>query len=92
MANRPVSLLSVVTEEDNPESVDTTSTGTPKPEDTQDGAQSDNNGLLAPMALDKQVFEECSTWDATRLNKCADEARFQYELNAQLDSATGLIL
>ncbi|EXK27772.1 hypothetical protein FOXG_19910 [Fusarium oxysporum f. sp. lycopersici 4287] len=44
------------------------------------------------VALDKQVFEECSTWDATRLNKCADEARFQYELNAQLDSATGLIL
>ncbi|KAF5576440.1 hypothetical protein FPANT_10923 [Fusarium pseudoanthophilum] len=42
------------------------------------------------VALDKQVFEECSTWHATRLNKCADEARFQYEPDARLDSATGL--
>ncbi|KAF5626667.1 uncharacterized protein FTJAE_9524 [Fusarium tjaetaba] len=42
------------------------------------------------VALDKQVFEECSTWHATRLNKCADEARFQYEPDARLDSATGI--
>jgi hypothetical protein len=42
------------------------------------------------VALDKQVFEECSTWHATRLNKCADEARFQYEPDARLDSAAGL--
>ncbi|KAF5536014.1 hypothetical protein FNAPI_11899 [Fusarium napiforme] len=42
------------------------------------------------VALDKQVFEECSTWHATRLNKCADEARFQYEPEARLDSATGI--
>ncbi|KAF4439512.1 hypothetical protein FACUT_4068 [Fusarium acutatum] len=42
------------------------------------------------VALDKQVFEECSTWPATRLNKCADEARFQYEPDARLDSVTGL--
>nr|RBQ88639.1 hypothetical protein FVER53263_05809 [Fusarium verticillioides] len=42
------------------------------------------------VALDKQVFEERSTWHATRLNKCADEARFQYEPDARLDSATGL--
>ncbi|KAH7205847.1 hypothetical protein DER44DRAFT_663087 [Fusarium oxysporum] len=60
MANRPVSLLSVVTEEDNPESVDTTSTGTPKPEDTQDGAQSDNDGLLAPNREDKIAEEAAS--------------------------------
>ncbi|KAF5625102.1 hypothetical protein F52700_9477 [Fusarium sp. NRRL 52700] len=42
------------------------------------------------VALDKQVFEECSTWHATRLNKCADEARFQYEPHVRLDGATGL--
>ncbi|SCO84461.1 uncharacterized protein FRV6_08588 [Fusarium oxysporum] len=42
------------------------------------------------VALDKQVFEECSTWHATKLNKCADEARFQYEPDAWLDSATDL--
>ncbi|EXK81091.1 hypothetical protein FOQG_14427 [Fusarium oxysporum f. sp. raphani 54005] len=60
MANRPVSLLSVVTEDDNPESVDTTSTGTPKPEDTQDGAQSNNDGLLAPNREDKIAEEAAS--------------------------------
>ncbi|KAH7483695.1 hypothetical protein FOMA001_g5882 [Fusarium oxysporum f. sp. matthiolae] len=60
MVNRPVSSLSVVTEEDNPESVDTTSTGTPKPEDTQDGAQSDNNGLLTPSRKDKIAEEAAS--------------------------------
>ncbi|EXM18052.1 hypothetical protein FOTG_13787 [Fusarium oxysporum f. sp. vasinfectum 25433] len=54
------SLLSVVTEDDNPESVDTTSTGTPKPEDTQDGAQSDNDGLLAPNREDKIAEEAAS--------------------------------
>ncbi|KAL9569041.1 hypothetical protein ACKAV7_006908 [Fusarium commune] len=60
MANRPVSLLSVVTEEDNPESVDTTSTGIPKPKDTQDGAQSDNDGLLAPSREEKIAEEAAS--------------------------------
>ncbi|EWY97243.1 hypothetical protein FOYG_05717 [Fusarium oxysporum NRRL 32931] len=60
MVNRPVSFLGVVTEEDNPESVDTTSTGTPKPEDTQDGAQSDNNGLLTPSREDKIAEEAAS--------------------------------
>lgn len=60
MVNRPVSFLGVVTEEDNPESVDTTSTGTPKPEDTQDGAQSDNNGLLTQSREDKIAEEAAS--------------------------------
>ncbi|KAM0545613.1 hypothetical protein ACHAPJ_011228 [Fusarium lateritium] len=41
------------------------------------------------VALDKKVFEECSTWHGTRLNKCADEARFQYEADTRLDSETG---
>ncbi|KAI6750767.1 hypothetical protein HG530_014217 [Fusarium avenaceum] len=40
------------------------------------------------MALDKQVFEECSTWHGTRLNKCADEARFQYVADMRLNSET----
>jgi hypothetical protein len=40
------------------------------------------------MALDKQVFEECSTWHGTRLNKCADQARFQYEADMRLNSET----
>ncbi|KAG7415795.1 hypothetical protein Forpe1208_v006905 [Fusarium oxysporum f. sp. rapae] len=60
MANRPVSLLSAVTEEDNPESVDTTSTGIPKPKDTQDGTQSDNDGLLAPSREEKIAEEAAS--------------------------------
>ncbi|RGP68867.1 hypothetical protein FSPOR_5073 [Fusarium sporotrichioides] len=42
------------------------------------------------VALDKQVFEECSTWHGSRLNKCADGARFQYEADTRLDSNTGL--
>ncbi|KAF4457036.1 hypothetical protein F53441_951 [Fusarium austroafricanum] len=42
------------------------------------------------VALDKKVFEECSTWHGTRLNKCADEARFRYEANTRLNSETGL--
>ncbi|GKU04290.1 hypothetical protein FLAG1_06892 [Fusarium langsethiae] len=42
------------------------------------------------VALDKQVFEECSTWHCSRLNKCADGARFQYEADTRLDSNTGL--
>ncbi|QKD52168.2 uncharacterized protein FOBCDRAFT_238478 [Fusarium oxysporum Fo47] len=37
-----------------------------------------------------RFLEECSTWHATKLNKCADEARFQYEPDAWLDSATDL--
>ncbi|KAF4957093.1 hypothetical protein FSARC_11402 [Fusarium sarcochroum] len=41
------------------------------------------------VALDKKVFEECSTWHGTKLNKCADEARFQYEADARLNSETG---
>ncbi|KAH7248502.1 uncharacterized protein BKA55DRAFT_594452 [Fusarium redolens] len=61
MANRPVSPLSVVTEEDNPESVDTTSTGTPKPEDTQDGTQSVSDGLLAPSREDKIAEGDAAT-------------------------------
>lgn len=60
MTNRPVSPLSVVTEEDDPESVDTASSGTPKPEDTQRGAQSDNDGLLAPSPKDKITEEAAS--------------------------------
>ncbi|KAF4999612.1 hypothetical protein FGRMN_2360 [Fusarium graminum] len=40
------------------------------------------------MALDKQVFEECSTWHGTRLNKCADAARFRYEAELRLNSET----
>ncbi|RKL35884.1 hypothetical protein BFJ72_g8584 [Fusarium proliferatum] len=60
MTNRPVSPLSVVTEEDDPESVDTASTGTPKPEDTQHGAQSDNDGLLAPSPKDSITEEAAS--------------------------------
>ncbi|KAI1046160.1 hypothetical protein LB505_008905 [Fusarium chuoi] len=60
MTNRSVSPLSVVTEEGDPESVDTTSTGTPKPEDTQHGAQSDNDGLLAPSPKDKITEEAAS--------------------------------
>ncbi|KAF5645192.1 hypothetical protein F25303_5701 [Fusarium sp. NRRL 25303] len=60
MTNRPVSPLSVVTEEDDPESVDTASTGTPKPEDTQHGAQSDNDRLLAPSPKDKITEEAAS--------------------------------
>ncbi|KAF9776766.1 hypothetical protein IL306_005011, partial [Fusarium sp. DS 682] len=48
MTSRPVSPISVVTEEDDPESAETTSTGTPKPEDTLDSAQSVNDGLLTP--------------------------------------------
>ncbi|WKT45426.1 hypothetical protein QSH57_010300 [Fusarium oxysporum f. sp. vasinfectum] len=56
------------------------------------GRMLDSIRLIADVgvALDKQVFEECSTWHATRLNKCADEARFQYEPDARLDSANGL--
>jgi hypothetical protein len=42
------------------------------------------------VALDKQVFEECSTWHGSRLNKCADEARFQYEADTWFNSDTGL--
>ncbi|KAF5711850.1 hypothetical protein FMUND_8796 [Fusarium mundagurra] len=60
MANRPVSPLSIVTEEDNPESVDTTSTGTPKPEDTQDSVRSDSDGLLAPSREDKITEDAAS--------------------------------
>ncbi|KAF5673906.1 hypothetical protein FHETE_3293 [Fusarium heterosporum] len=40
------------------------------------------------MALDKQVFEECSTWHGTRLNKCADAARFRYKAELRLNSET----
>ncbi|KAH7238048.1 hypothetical protein BKA59DRAFT_457406 [Fusarium tricinctum] len=40
------------------------------------------------MALDKQIFEECSTWHGTRLNKCADEARFQYVADMRFNSET----
>ncbi|KAM0203110.1 hypothetical protein ACHAPI_001284 [Fusarium lateritium] len=40
------------------------------------------------MALDKQVFEECSTWHGTRLNKCADQARFQYVADMRLNRET----
>ncbi|KAF4956858.1 hypothetical protein FGADI_3547 [Fusarium gaditjirri] len=60
MANRPVSPLSIVNEEDNPESLDATSTGTPKPEDTRDSAQSDNDGLLAPSREHKIADEAAS--------------------------------
>ncbi|KAF5565143.1 hypothetical protein FPHYL_4375 [Fusarium phyllophilum] len=60
MTNRSVSPLSVVTEEDDPESVDTSSTGTPKPEDTQHDTQSDNDGLLAPSREDKIAEEAAS--------------------------------
>ncbi|EKJ75308.1 hypothetical protein FPSE_04497 [Fusarium pseudograminearum CS3096] len=42
------------------------------------------------VAVDKQVLEECSTWHGSRLNKCADGARFQYEADTRLDSDTGL--
>lgn len=42
------------------------------------------------VALDKQVFEECSTWHGSKLNKCADGARFQYETDTRVDSKTGL--
>ncbi|KAF4457037.1 hypothetical protein F53441_952 [Fusarium austroafricanum] len=48
MADRPVSPLSVVTGEDDPESADTASTRTPKSEDTQNNIQSVNDGLLVP--------------------------------------------
>jgi len=42
------------------------------------------------VALDKQVFEDCSTWHSSRLNKCADEARFRYEADTRLNSETGV--
>jgi hypothetical protein len=42
------------------------------------------------VALDKQTLEECSTWHGSRLNKCADGARFQYETDTRLDRTTGL--
>ncbi|KAI1069869.1 hypothetical protein LB507_007873 [Fusarium sp. FIESC RH6] len=42
------------------------------------------------VALDKRVFEECSTWHSSRLNKCADEARFQYEADTRLNGETGV--
>ncbi|SCO39147.1 uncharacterized protein FFMR_05538 [Fusarium fujikuroi] len=84
MTNRPVSPLSVVTEEDDPESVDTASTGTPKPEDTQHGAQSDNDGLLAPSPK-HEITEEaasvhadssliCSCWLIAYIQVKADKS------------------
>ncbi|KAF4499466.1 hypothetical protein FAGAP_4359 [Fusarium agapanthi] len=60
MANRPVSPLSVVTEEDDPGSADTSSAGTPKPEDTSHDSQSANDGLLAPSREDKIAEEAAS--------------------------------
>ncbi|KAJ4244392.1 hypothetical protein NW762_014520 [Fusarium torreyae] len=58
---------------------------------TENGRMIDSIRLTADVgvALDKKVFEECSTWHGTRLNKCADEARFQYEANTRLNSETG---
>ncbi|KAG9504966.1 hypothetical protein J7337_004948 [Fusarium musae] len=61
MANRPVSPLSVVAEEDDPESADTSALGTPKPEDTQHGTQSVHDGLLAPSREDK-IIEDLTCW------------------------------
>ncbi|CVK99184.1 uncharacterized protein FMAN_02090 [Fusarium mangiferae] len=69
MANRPVSPLSVVTEEDDPGSADTASTGTPRQEDTQHGAQSDNDGLLAPSPKDKITEEAASVHAGCPLKK-----------------------